>query len=101
MPPVPKHLKLILLKVIGGSWKCKWNESTCFFWWECSEYILDLVEINDIQENWFQRLKIVDCNKLVTCKLDTGVQVNVIPEYIFKKLDLKKLEKVNLNCLRW
>lgn len=61
------------------------------------DYVLDtVVNENDSPTlNWFEDIKIVECNKTVKFKLDSGAQVNVIPKYIFDKLGISKIDKTD------
>ena len=62
-------------------------------------YVLGSVEVNSVKLHcdWFENIKILDCNKTVRFKLATGAHVNVIPKYIFDYLELKNsLKKVNI-----
>lgn len=56
------------------------------------------IEVNAMENNWFESLRIVDCNKTLKFKLDTGAHVNVIPEDIFQLLKISnKLEAAKIS----
>lgn len=55
------------------------------------EYVLGSIENKEISGDWYETIKIENCNKVITCKLDTGAHVNVIPKYIFANLGLDDL----------
>lgn len=46
----------------------------------------NIKEINCM--DWFINVFVIDCKKTVKCKLDTGAQINVLPFYICKRLNL-------------
>lgn len=49
-------------------------------------YVLDCIGRN--LNAWFENCKIIECNKTVRFKLDSGADCNVIPKYIFDTLNI-------------
>lgn len=62
-----------------------------------NSYVMDTIEVNALDTCWYETTEILDCNKRVKFKLDTGAEVNVIPEHIFQILKLDgKLRKTDM-----
>lgn len=69
-----------------------------------NSFVIDTIEIDALDTCWYEIIELLDCNKRVKFKLDTGAQVYVIPEYVFQFLklnnELKKNKYANLELLR-
>lgn len=53
-----------------------------------TDYTLGNIEVNCLQDEWYQKLKILNCNEVVNFKLDCGADCNVIPFDLYQKLKL-------------
>ncbi|XP_023229307.1 uncharacterized protein LOC111629653 [Centruroides sculpturatus] len=60
-----------------------------------NDYVLASLESRgkNLDLDWSETLRILDCDKSVSFKIDTGAHVNVIPAYIFETLNLRRLLK--------
>lgn len=62
-----------------------------------NSFVIDTIEIDALDTCWYEIIELLDCNKRVKFKLDTGAQVYVIPEYVFQFLKLNnELKKTNM-----
>ena len=54
------------------------------------EYTFNSIEINEIEYdgNWYVTINSSSCEKIIKLNLNTGAHVNVIPNYIFRKLEV-------------
>ena len=65
-------------------------------------FVVGNIETKKRAEEFLLEIKLLDCNKIVKFKLDTGAQVNVIPMHIFAKLNLNHLlRKCNLKITNY
>ena len=72
---------------------------------ESENYVLDCItnnQLSDYKDAFWKNISIVNCNKSFKAKVDTGAQINVIPNYIFDKLQLRtKLQKCVANITNY
>ena len=62
-------------------------------------YVIATIRIDDcnLDLDWFEKIKLLDFDREVKFKLDTGAHVNVIPFYIFNSFNLNtELSKTNV-----
>lgn len=46
---------------------------------------LDVVNHNELQDDWYIDIYLNDVNRIVKFKIDTGARINVIPEYLYNE----------------
>lgn len=66
-------------------------------------FVLNALNNEHECKDWYVEVRLQDCQKTLKCKIDTGAQINVIPWYIFERLDLDcgKLNKKKMNVTNY